>query len=580
MDTYILFLQTPYVDWNSAQFNSINIILDSLVKNAKADEDRFITMGLSIGGAVGAINYADIYPMKVARIIPSSPAFITYYNSQIPGIIHIPMWVGSGGLDNNPDTGSVQNYVNAFKSQGGDILYSLYPTQSHVMWDFQWGEPFFPYQWNNSHKANPLIFFNKNSYTCGTSTISSKLGITPGYFQYEWSKDGNIIAGATSNEYTATSLGLYKVHFKRTSVSDWSEWSPRPAAIFSTCAGNGTGLTGNYFNNTNFTDPAALTRIDPVVNLSLTGTATPGPGVNHDNISIRWTGKVQPAYSETYTFYTTSDDGIRLWINGQLLIDNFTFHAAIENSAAISLLGGQKYDIKLEYFNGCCDGTAMLKWASPSTPKAIVPQTQLYPDQFIACATNSSPADGATIGTQTTATLTWGAVATATAYDVYLWTGATPPTSATATVATATYGASGLVAGTLYNWYVVPKNASGSATGCAVSNKTTFTTAPGPVPTCATNSSPANGTTIGTQTTATLTWGAVASASSYDVYLWTGATPPASATATVATATYSASGLVAGTLFQRMLPALQRVVPRLIPAHLQLQHLHPERVPV
>src|SRR5436190_1699371 len=105
------------------------------------------------------------------------------------------------------------------------------------------------------------------------------------------------------------------------------------------------------------------------------------------------------------------------------------------------------------------------------------------------------------------------------------------------------------ISSTLYNWYVVPKNTTGAATGCDVNNKTTFTTAAIPVPACVTNTSPANGSTIATQTTATLTWPSAATATSYDVYLWTGATPPASPTANVTTTSYSATGLTASTLY-------------------------------
>ncbi|MEO5681356.1 MAG: PA14 domain-containing protein, partial [Chitinophagaceae bacterium] len=548
MDAYVLFLQTPYVDWNVTQFTAINVILDSLVKNAKADEDRIISMGLSIGGAVGAINYADTYPKRVARIIPSAPAFITSYNGFIPSIIHIPVWVGSGGLDTNPDPGSVQNYVNAFTAQGGDITYNLYPGQSHVMWDYQWGEPILPAQWNNSHKANPLLFFNKKSYVCGAAPISSKLGITPGFFQYEWRKDGATIGGATSNEYTATALGLYSVRFKRTNTADWSEWSPNPVSIYSTCPGTGIGLLGNYFNNTSFSGQAALSKIDPTINLSLADPVVPGTGVNHDNFSVRWTGKVQATASEKFTFYISSDDGVRLWVNGQLLIDNFNAHTLREDSGGITLLGGQKYDIKIDYYNNCCDAAAILKWSSPTTAKAIVPQTQLYPDPVTSCATNTAPANAAVLPTQTTATLTWTSVFAATSYDLYLWTGATAPATPTANLTSTSYNATGLATGSLYKWYVVPRNLVGAMTGCAA-GMSTFTTAVLQAPPCANNTLPATGTTILTPAKAALSWAATLNAVSYDIYFWTGATPPASATYNTTATSYVVTGLNPTTLY-------------------------------
>ena len=77
-------------------------------------------------------------------------------------------------------------------------------------------------------------------------------------------------------------------------------------------------------------------------------------------------------------FYTESDDGIRLWVNGQLLINNWTDHEVAENSGSIALTAGQAYDIKLEYYDSTGSATAQLLWSSPTQPKAIIPPSQLF----------------------------------------------------------------------------------------------------------------------------------------------------------------------------------------------------------
>jgi hypothetical protein len=64
---------------------------------------------------------------------------------------------------------------------------------------------------------------------------------------------------------------------------------------------------------------------------------------------VLWTGKVLPRYSDSYTFFAISDDGVRLWVNSQLVISNWTDHAAVTNSGTIALTAGQSYDIKMEY---------------------------------------------------------------------------------------------------------------------------------------------------------------------------------------------------------------------------------------
>jgi hypothetical protein len=71
---------------------------------------------------------------------------------------------------------------------------------------------------------------------------------------------------------------------------------------------------------------------------------------------------------------------VRLWINGQLLIDDWNAHSgALTNSGTVTLRAQQLYNIRLDYFQQTGGAGAQLRWASPSTAQAIVPQSQLYP---------------------------------------------------------------------------------------------------------------------------------------------------------------------------------------------------------
>ena len=141
--------------------------------------------------------------------------------------------------------------------------------------------------------------------------------------------------------------------------------------------GTGTGLTGNYFPSVDFTG-ADVTRVDSTVNFDW-GLTSPITGIPVDAFSVRWTGVVQAQFSETYIFSTVSDDGVRLWINGQQLINNWTVHGPIEDSGTITLVAGQPYEIKMEFYDSTWGAMATLAWASPSTSKQIIPMTQLYP---------------------------------------------------------------------------------------------------------------------------------------------------------------------------------------------------------
>jgi len=141
--------------------------------------------------------------------------------------------------------------------------------------------------------------------------------------------------------------------------------------------GNGTGLTGDYYDNMDFT-ALALTRTDATVNFDF-GSGSPDPLVGVDTFSVRWRGQVQPRFSETYTFYTTADDGVRLWVNGTQLVDNWVDQGPTEKSGTIALTAGQKYDIVMEYYEDGGGAVAKLFWSSTSEPKGVVPQSQLYP---------------------------------------------------------------------------------------------------------------------------------------------------------------------------------------------------------
>lgn len=140
--------------------------------------------------------------------------------------------------------------------------------------------------------------------------------------------------------------------------------------------GNGNGVTGTYFGTQTLTGKK-VTRIDPIVNFNW-GTGIPISGIKADNFSVRWTGQILPQFTETYTFYTRTNEGLRLWVNNQLIIDHWQTQPATEWSGQIELTAGQQVTIKMEYFENKNKASAELRWSSPATPKQIIPQSQLF----------------------------------------------------------------------------------------------------------------------------------------------------------------------------------------------------------
>jgi PA14 domain/Calx-beta domain/Glucose / Sorbosone dehydrogenase len=151
---------------------------------------------------------------------------------------------------------------------------------------------------------------------------------------------------------------------------------------------NGNGLKAEYYDNIDFTN-LKVTRTDPTVNF-IWGAGSPEPSIGVDTFSARWTGQVQAKYSETYNFYTTSDDGVRLSVNGQQIINKFVDQSSTEYSGTIALVAGQKYDIKLEYFENGYSAISQLAWSSSSQTKEIIPQSQLYSPELQASITLGS----------------------------------------------------------------------------------------------------------------------------------------------------------------------------------------------
>src|SRR5205823_5778281 len=105
-----------------------------------------------------------------------------------------------------------------------------------------------------------------------------------------------------------------------------------------------------------------------------------------NTFSIRWTGQVQPEHSETYTFVAHTDDGVKLWVNRQLIINQWGSFGPRDWTGAIDLRAGVRYDIKMEYFENTGNAAAQLSWYSPSQVKQVIPQNRLYP-------TNAAPTE-------------------------------------------------------------------------------------------------------------------------------------------------------------------------------------------
>ncbi len=226
-DGFLLYPQSNS-GYLQAYFPSMLDLMDSLAKYVKLDIDRVTLSGLSSGGQASwdllrtnSDRFASMMPISAAR-----ENDITF----IPSYITLPVWLSNGGLDNDPSPGTATDVVNTYKNLGGNITHSFYPLGAHGIWGSFWAEPGYFQALNAAHKANPLVYFQHNQF-CPLETIDAKMQVQPGFYAYQWDKDGVVIPGATTATYNATANGTYRVRFMRTSTSPWSAWSPAPVIV-------------------------------------------------------------------------------------------------------------------------------------------------------------------------------------------------------------------------------------------------------------------------------------------------------------------------------------------------------------
>ena len=138
------------------------------------------------------------------------------------------------------------------------------------------------------------------------------------------------------------------------------------------------GLTGHYFNNKKLEGKADFIRVDPQIKFKwlrtesptstevAQGIISPDNAIQDESFSIRWTGKLRAPITGTYKLGVSSDDGCRLWINGEKIVEGWSIHNRKEAILSeIDLEKGKTYDIKLEYYENFAVAEVNLIWETP-----------------------------------------------------------------------------------------------------------------------------------------------------------------------------------------------------------------------
>jgi len=225
-----------------------------------------------------------------------------------------------------------------------------------------------------------------------------------------------------------------------------------------TTRGTGGGAKAQYFNGMALSGAPVLTRIEGTINTNSAGEVVAGLS---DNLSARWTANLEVPFTETYRLITTSDDGVKLWLDGRLIIDNWTDHGTTDNSASVNLVAGQVYSIRMEWYENTGGAVAQLSWESPTLPRQIVPQGWLQLPVRAGCV---YPANAA-VDVPQTLTLRWIAGDKAASQELYFGDDKDGVTAATTPAASlgadeTTYDPGALQWGKTYYWRVDEVNAA------------------------------------------------------------------------------------------------------------------------
>lgn len=101
--------------------------------------------------------------------------------------------------------------------------------------------------------------------------------------------------------------------------------------------------------------------------------------IGSPGFAARWTGRIDPPQTGRYRLTTVSDDGVRLWVDGRLLVDNWTDHGSTEDEGSIDLSAGRPVDVRLEYYQGSGGAVIRLRWSRPDGTTETIPPAALRP---------------------------------------------------------------------------------------------------------------------------------------------------------------------------------------------------------
>jgi hypothetical protein len=286
------------------------------------------------------------------------------------------------------------------------------------------------------------------------------------YFGDNFDDVSNASAGPPQSPltYTPGTLEREKTYYWR--VDEFDGATTHTGEVWSfTVARDSGGLKAEYFDNRGLAGEPVVTRVDPQIDFNwgngdVPGENSPDAAIGVEEFSARWSGELEVDITDAYTFSINANNGFRLFLDGQSIIDYWDNPTtSSRQSDPIELEGGTSHSIRMEYYEGTDTAIAQLSWAGTVRDEQVIPQAAF---SLPVKANTPRPANGST-GASLAAILTWSVGDSATSHEVYFGTdadavknatAASPEYKGTKAIGTESYDPGKLAWDTLYYWRV------------------------------------------------------------------------------------------------------------------------------
>lgn len=266
-----------------------------------------------------------------------------------------------------------KNFEAAYFKNPGDITVSPTPFYEAIGGDDVVAVSLF----QSGNSSAVIETTNKLNRYRNKRFVDSKILSADSVYKSARDKRNQVITYLTAAEATVGGLSPYIDNYFPNVYSIGNCTTPFPDDV----SGTGGGLKGEYFKGKKF-EQKLFERIDPTIYFNSKdeiNTNLPAGAARLDNnFSVRWTGRVKAPGTGSYRFSTNSDDGIRVYLNDTLVIDRWNDHANRLDSAWVNLVGGELYNLKVEYYQAGGGVIMKMEWRPMEMTSVSIPAASLY----------------------------------------------------------------------------------------------------------------------------------------------------------------------------------------------------------